>query len=140
METSGLVMIAKSLDAQARLKRAFSEGMIRRRYAAYTERPIELGRHAGVMNVHACDERRGETEIVSEGRGHWKVSGGILERTFRSEIEVLATRPSELREFLARLGAPIIGDAKNGSRVTLVDGETGRSSLALRVIAMSFDS
>lgn len=94
VETSGLVLLAKTPGAQARLNCAFAEGTVKRTYAAFTLAPVALGVHVHYMEpsprapktvsatpaegwshcsleVLCCDELAGETSVISEGRTEW---------------------------------------------------------------------
>lgn len=135
IEDSGLVMLAKSLEAQARLKQAFAEGTIRRTVVAFTAQPLAPGEHAGFL-VKSCDERRAKTEILTEGFTSWKIETGALEVVYRLEIELRSTRPAQLRESLARLGAPIVGDKKNGSPHVALELESQKAGPCLKVVKL----
>ncbi len=164
VETSGLVVLAKTATAQAKLNRAFAEGTVKRTYAAYTLAPVTLGRHVHYMepspkapkhvspiategwahcslDVLCCDELSAETSVISEGRTTWTTRAEsepspVLPRVYRMEIALQTGRPQQIRAQLAALGAPIIGDSSYGSPIQLVD-ESSRSAIALRAVRVS---
>lgn len=159
VETSGLVLLAKTPEAAARLNRGFAEGTVKRTYAAFTMTSVSLGEHVHYMepspkapkhveaspregwqrcalNVLSCEERIAETSAISEGRTTW-TSDQVLTRIFRLEIELQTGRPQQVRAQLAALGAPIIGDKAYGSVIQLTDSENAKSAVALRAIQIS---
>lgn len=134
-ESSGLVVLAKSLSSLAKLKEAFAGGSITRVYVAFTEAPVPIGplASAASVNILSCLELRATTEVISAGRRSWKSSSGTFKLVYRLEIEATGARPQMVREVLAAKGAPVIGDKTNGSRHEIVDTETGKSGPALHV-------
>jgi 23S rRNA pseudouridine1911/1915/1917 synthase len=158
VETSGLVLLAKTPAAQTRLNRAFAEGTVKRTYAAFTLCPVPLGVHVHYMEpsprapktvsstpaegwshcsleVLCCDELAGETSMISEGRTEWTAAAGLT-LLYRIEIALQTGRPQQIRAQLAALGAPIAGDTAYGSPVSLID-ENGHKAVALRAIRVS---
>ncbi len=162
VETSGLVLLAKTPEAAARLNRGFAEGSIKRTYAAYVTRAVALGEHIHFMEpspkapkqmsvtghegwrrcaltILSCDERASATSILSEGRTTWSAGETTLALVFRLELELQTGRPQQIRAQLATLGAPIIGDQSYGSPFRLIDKESGKSAVGLRAIDVSFE-
>lgn len=166
VETSGLVLLAKSPEAQARLNRAFAEGTVKRTYAAYVLQAVPLGSHVHYMEpspkapkhveitardgwarcsleVLCCEEFSGATSALSEGRTTWSLvepsSGGAVsvDRFYRVEIVLQTGRPQQIRAQLSALGAPIIGDTAYGSPIRAIDRESARTAVALRAIRVS---
>jgi 23S rRNA-/tRNA-specific pseudouridylate synthase len=136
-ESEGLVLIAKNSAAQARVTQAFAEGKIERLYVAYTEGPVRKGEHLPSetlsLNVLSCDEQIGATSLISENRKTWHVSGRPVSSYYRIELQFTLARPREIREYLARSGAAILGDRAFGSRYELTDSESGKASYAFQV-------
>lgn len=159
VETSGLVLLAKNPETQARLNRGFAEGTIKRVYAAYTEKPVAIGDYVHFMEpsptapktvdaierpgwqrcaltVVRCEVRRAHTHVLTEGHTGFRLERP-LEEMYRLEIRLRTGRPQQIRAQLAALGAPIIGDLKYGSTHALSDAESGRTAVALQAIAIS---
>lgn len=132
-ESTGLVLIAKSPEAQTRLKRAFAEGSLRRTYAVYVEATPLIDRMDG-FRIAARESRQGETSVLTEGRTSWSIDPTITKYE-RLEIEATMLRPAELRETLARAGAVVIGDKKHGSSFTALENE--KATPALKVISLT---
>ncbi len=156
IEDEGLMLIAKTHEAARRIESAFRQSKvnangngnekIQRTYVAYVEKPIDLGRiiiHGvqGADGVHlivvSCLEQRASTQLIAEGRTSWKVVEKPLDVVYRLELEFQVARPKQVREFLASLGAPILGDRACGSPHTLLDAITGKSAMAFRAIHLA---
>ena len=133
IESSGLVLVAKSLSSQASLKASFTLGRIERTFAVFTETEVHS---LNVARVIDCVEYAAETEVLAEGRQEWKCSQ-VLPRYFRTTLVSTRMRPGDIRKSLADQGSPMIGDAKNGSSIGLTELATGRSAIALVTIALS---
>lgn len=128
-ESPGLVMLAKTLEARATLKRAFAEEKVLRKFVAFTSKELRVADYPG-FEVTACEALVGATDVVSAGRLSWKIEGASVALAYRVCVETKG-RPSRVREGLASIGAPILGDAKNGSDMRLIDADSGRPSIAL---------
>lgn len=167
-ESEGLVLVAKSLEAAARISKAFGDGQVRRVYSAYVEAPVETGSHtlpapapAGIEAVNVvvstCEEQRGLTNVVSEAHHTWLVTGlegetdvvdlvssdragtvgSGIDLRYRIQLESLRARPKEIRAWLATMGAPVLGDRANGSRVAVVDPRTQKPTFAFVTISLT---
>ncbi len=156
VETSGLLLLAKNPAAQTRLNKGFADGTIKRVYAAYTEAAVSLGGHIHFMEptptapkkvdtdsregwlhcsltVLSCERQMAATNVITEGRTTWQISDAVGD-FFRLTIELATGRPQQIRAQLAALGAPILGDVKYGSPLTVIDSETEKTAVALRAI------
>ena len=132
-KSDGLLFIGKSHEAAERIRRAFTEGRVLRRYAVHVEAPVEVGDHrfsGGGVKIVASEERRAETNVISENHTVWQIEGEPLSVCYRLEVEFSNVRPKEVRSYLSSCGAPVLGDRALGSRYTLVDSCTQKSSLA----------
>lgn len=134
-DTEGLMLVAKSPNAQARLKQAFAENRVRRIYAAYVETPPENLEFAPFRIVR-CEERKTPTHLIGESRMTWQIKGDPLQKSFRLEIEFTAARPREIREAFSKMGMPIIGDRAFGSRIELEDAVTLKPAIAFRALSL----
>lgn len=135
-ESEGLLLIAKSNAAAARISRAFAEGRVKRIYAAYVESPVSSESDIRILNTAKLDA---ETNILSEGRTTWMIKGDSVKVSYRLEIEFTSSRPKDVRAFLASQGAPVIGDQTHGSCYELIDATTGKSAMAFKAISLSFE-
>ena len=131
-ETSGLMAVAKSREAGAKLARAFAGGQVEKRYRAV------------LQGVPRERERMIEAPIgrVSEDKPQWRVArDGKQARTRlrvvetegeRSlvELEPLTGRTNQLRIHCASIGHPIVGDQAYGG------GEAERMFLHAEYLAL----
>jgi 23S rRNA-/tRNA-specific pseudouridylate synthase len=139
-DSEGLVLLAKTPEAAERIRRAFVEGKILRRYTAYVEAALEPGENAlagGLINILSCEERRADTSLICENRTIWRIEGEPLAVCYRIEIEFSKARPKEVRSFLAGFGSPVLGDRTLGSRYTLTDSFTRKFALAFLAVSFS---
>lgn len=134
-ESDGLMLIAKTLEAQSRLKRAFVENKIKRTYAIYSLHDLETRTHLAFEMISRT-ELRGPTQLIAEKRKVWRVEGEPLNVYYRIEVETISARPKELRESLAHAGATIIGDRALGSPVHLFNSEDGKAAMAWQTIRL----
>lgn len=143
IETSGLVIFARTKEAQLKLNGGLKDRSIKRVYRAYVGKPVAPGEYvhfmspspkapktvsqlelAGwqkcslrVLQCHQADE----TE-THQNTGCLPLSGPV----FRLEIELQTGRSQQIRAQLAQLGAPIIGD-KNYGGSPCCDGSLNRA-------------
>lgn len=133
--TSGLLVLAKSLKAQAQINKLFAKRKVRKLYRARVERPVPLG-----LVEHFMDPSSRIPKVLSrDAREGWlDCRMDILEANecaqgFDLEIELLTGRTHQIRAQLAALGAPIVGDTAYGSKAHSTDG-----SIALECVRLSF--
>jgi 23S rRNA pseudouridine1911/1915/1917 synthase len=135
-DTSGLIVIAKTNVAHARLGRQFEKHTVIKRYVARVQGIIqfdqgvvdaEIGRH---QKYH--DQRR----IVEKGEGKEAISlYQVLKRFKNSTLVALfpqTGRTHQLRLHMKHLGHPILGDEKYGRKESF-------SRLALHAQSIAFE-
>lgn len=133
---SGVMVLARTSKAAARLTAAFKAREVDKRYLAVVE-----GRLAGEgEQVDWLRKTKGHVHIVDAGAPgakkavlRWKALGVDGGRTL-VEVELLTGRPHQVRVQLAALGTPILGDLRYGAREAL-DGRT----LALHAYRLGFE-
>lgn len=116
METSGLMVFARSLDAQRALNRAFEQRLVEKYYVAVVSGIIEDDQ--GTINLPLiCDWPNRPKQMVDHERGkrsttHYAVLARDHEcnRT-RVGLTPVTGRSHQLRVHLAALGHSIIGDS-----------------------------
>ncbi|MBS3997383.1 MAG: RluA family pseudouridine synthase, partial [Hydrogenophaga sp.] len=124
MSTSGLVVMARGLDAQRALSRAFAERRVHKRYTAVVAGALCSLLPEGEWNAIdlplTLDWPNRPRSIVSAERGkpsltHWRVAaqtpGVHTGITTRLELEPVTGRTHQLRVHLQAIGHPIVGDA-----------------------------
>lgn len=121
MDTSGLMVIARTVDAQRHLSRQFQERRIKKRYEALLEGVfkqekgvVELPFRLDVDNrpIQIYDEVHGKMGIT-----HWKTMGVEGEYT-RISMTPITGRTHQLRlhtSHIKGLGIPIVGDPFYGN-------------------------
>lgn len=118
--TSGLVLMARHIDAQRRLSLAFEQRQVHKRYIAIVRGM--LGDPASELwhDIHlpiAADWERRPLRVVDADQGkpshtRWRaLAHDTAAQTTRLELEPVTGRTHQLRVHLAALGHPILGDA-----------------------------
>lgn len=123
MATSGLIVMARSIEMQRALSRAFAERTVHKRYQAVVQgvpdvptaaqpgawQCIELPIALDWPNrpLHVIDHEHGRPSTT-----HWRVLAADREAgTARLELQPITGRTHQLRVHLRALGHPILGDA-----------------------------
>jgi tRNA pseudouridine32 synthase/23S rRNA pseudouridine746 synthase len=130
--TSGLVLMARHLDAQRLLSHAFAERQVHKRYVAVVQGRLEGSVPAGDgehgetgdggsawNDIHlpiAADWARRPLRVIDPANGkpshtRWRALGyDAAAQTTRVELEPITGRTHQLRVHLAAVGHPILGD------------------------------
>jgi len=140
---SGVVLLARTSKAAARLSEQFRKGAVGKVYWAMVEGSVEPdeGEWADTL---AKDRRRNVVEVVapaSPGGREARLSYRVLGRDARTstvELRPGTGRGHQLRVQLASRGFPIVGDRKYGAGTTLRAGD-GRYRIALHAREIAFN-
>ena len=119
--TSGLVVMARHLDAQRRLSHAFAERQVHKRYQAVVQGRMQPhpGDAAAWQDIDlpiAADWERRPLRVVDTVHGkpsltRWRVRcHNAADGTTHVELEPVTGRTHQLRVHLAAVGHPILGD------------------------------
>jgi tRNA pseudouridine32 synthase / 23S rRNA pseudouridine746 synthase len=143
MATSGLVLLARGLDVQRRLSRAFEERHVEKTYVAWVHgavgapgecRRIDLPLAADWPNrPRQKVDRVGGKPALTELRIDW-IEGPPTARRTRLQLHPHTGRTHQLRLHLAAIGHPIIGDALYGP---VDSGAAGRLLLHAETLALA---
>ena len=120
METSGLLLFARGIDAQRALSRAFESRQVEKRYVAVVDGLME--NDSGEIDLPLiCDWPNRPRQIVDHTIGkpsltHWRVLARDAQvNTTRVELSPVTGRSHQLRVHMNEIGHPILGDALYGT-------------------------
>ncbi len=117
MATSGLIVMARGLDAQRALSAAFERRQLHKRYLAVVAGLLPIGADWQTIDLPILVDwpNRPLRTIHPEGQAsqtRWRcVAQDLARGTSRLELEPLTGRSHQLRVHLQALGHPILGDA-----------------------------
>jgi 23S rRNA pseudouridine1911/1915/1917 synthase len=119
-DTSGLLLVARTLESQGRLVAALERRAVKRTYQAICQGVLTGG---GTIDAAIARHRRERTKMaVSEsGRGartHYRVVQRFRAHT-HCEIELETGRTHQIRVHMAHIRAPLVGDRVYGGRPKL---------------------
>ena len=117
--TSGLVLMARHIDAQRRLSHAFAERQVHKRYQAVVWGLLaaQEGTWNEINLPIAADWERRPLRVIDPALGkpsltRWRLLGHHpANGTSRIELEPVTGRTHQLRVHMAAVGHPILGDA-----------------------------
>ncbi|MDE2028182.1 MAG: RluA family pseudouridine synthase [Candidatus Omnitrophica bacterium] len=119
-DTSGLLLIAKTNLAHARLGRQFEKHTVMKRYVARVEGKVQFDQ--GVVDVPLEKHKKfhDQRQVAAEGKGKEAVTlYQVLNRFSRSTLIALfpqTGRTHQLRVHMKHLGHTILGDEKYGRK------------------------
>jgi 23S rRNA pseudouridine1911/1915/1917 synthase len=115
-ETSGLLVVAKSLRAKRRLQAQFESREVERVYVAVVEGRVRD--EQGALESRLVQDRRLRVHAGAGGRTavtHYRVRERRRDTTVL-ELRLTTGRRHQIRVQLAELGHPIVGDTAHGGR------------------------
>ncbi len=135
-DTSGVLVLARSAAAAARLAKAFRGREVRKLYWALVagrpkpdegriDLPLAKRGRPGGERV-APDEAEGKRAVT-----RYRVIDTVGGRAAWLALEPLTGRTHQLRAHCAAIGAPIVGDGKYGGRAAFIPGEAIAKALHL---------
>ncbi len=132
-DTSGLLVIARTLTAQTSLVRQLAERSVHRAYEAVCVGVLTSG---GTIEApiarHRVDRKR--MTVRSDGRAavtHYRVIARFRGHT-HLKVELETGRTHQIRVHLAHIKAPIVGDPVYGGRLRIPRGATPALAAALK--------
>lgn len=155
LETSGHLLIARNLTAQAHLNRAISERKIKRTYNVWISAPVPPGTYVHFMEPSPKAPKRIShaplngwlrcelsilkcTRSDSRELGQLWLTNKALNNLYRLEVVLGTGRSQQIRAQLAHLNSPIVGDVRYGSPFTLQEQTSLAPAIALNASRIEF--
>jgi 23S rRNA pseudouridine1911/1915/1917 synthase len=124
---TGLILLAKTSKAASRLSAAFRDRRVKKTYLAAVEGTVDPS--AGVLEhylrkderhrkVHTTKASAADAQLARLAYRRLRVAGELA----LLEVEPETGRKHQIRVQLAKIGHPIVGDLKYGSRVKFAPG------------------
>jgi 23S rRNA pseudouridine1911/1915/1917 synthase len=140
--TSGVILLARTSKAAARLSQQFRDGEVEKTYWAIVEGTFPEGEGTWTDTL-SKDERRNVVSVVAPeipGGRDAKLAFRVLERWKKTcwlELRPLTGRSHQIRVQLASRGLPVVGDRKYGAVSTLIALD-GKPRVALHARGLTF--
>lgn len=119
-DTSGLMVIAKTNVAHARLARQFEKHTVLKRYVALVQGLVQFDQGLINASIGRHQKYHDQRRIVEEGQGQKAITlYQVLQRFKKSTLVALypqTGRTHQLRLHMKHLGHPILGDDKYGRK------------------------
>jgi len=133
-DTTGLMVVAKTLEAHYSLVKQLQSRSITREYQAITQGVMigggtinkPIGRHPKVRTKMAVVGDNGKDSVT-----HFKVIERFDHHTF-IRVKLETGRTHQIRVHMSHIGYPLVGDSVYGGRMKLPKGVTSRINEALR--------
>ncbi|HEY4695017.1 MAG TPA: RluA family pseudouridine synthase [Candidatus Nanoarchaeia archaeon] len=120
-DTSGLLVVGKTLSATENLKKQFKARTVTKKYIALASGEVE--KETGLIDKKIARHPKFRSKFVAGGQGREAQTEYKVLRRFKSmtllELKPLTGRTHQLRVHLTSIGYPIVGDKLYGGRALL---------------------
>ncbi len=142
-DTSGVLLLARSANAAARLSAAFRKGAVQKLYWALVLGVPRPARGLIELPLAKRARRSGERVVVDDGGKAAATAYAVIDAAGR-RMAWLALRPQsgrthQLRVHCAALGMPILGDGKYGGPAASLPGMAVDGGLHLHARSIGFE-
>ncbi len=132
-DTSGLLLVARSMAAHTRLVRALEQRLIRREYRAVCNDRLTAG---GTVDAPIGRHRTQRTRMAVSDAGkpavtHYRVLVRFAAHTFIA-VRLETGRTHQIRVHMAHVHHPLVGDPVYGGRLRVPQGSSEGLAAALR--------
>lgn len=113
VHTEGLILFAKSKEAQTQINQLFHNGAVQKIYRSFSFTRPPLGAHTHYTSIKASPRRHFSTSPFKDCRVCQMKILKVLKAhdAYEAEIELITGRTHQIRGQMALLGCPIIGDS-----------------------------
>lgn len=129
-DTTGLLIIAKTLEAHASLIRQMQARSIQRRYMALVQGHVISG---GTIDTGFGRHPRNRLKMAVVGQGRQAITHYLVKKSYQEftllDVKLMTGRTHQIRVHLAYINHPIVGDPVYGARLRCPN--TANEELAL---------
>lgn len=152
-DTSGVLVVARTVGVQASLQEQFSNRTVRRNYLALVmttpraAREVQRSSSGVIRTMITRDEKQRERMKVSEDKGRSAVTHWAVEENFAYgvllRLKLETGRTHQIRVHMQHIGSPIVGDQVYGGpdilprELELLSARFGRQ--ALHAVTLGFE-